>query len=117
MSFTFSRKKKLKRNVEYQCVYKTPDIRFREGNILLLAKKNNYTCPRLGISISKKHVKHAVDRNLFKRIVRESFRQKNNLLAYDVIIVGLKNIKHVTHYELMNALTSLWKKLADTSVQ
>ena len=43
--------------------------------------------PRLGVIIGKKALKRAVDRNRFKRLVRESFRHlTTNLAAKDYVI-------------------------------
>jgi ribonuclease P protein component len=35
---------------------------------------------KLGVSVSKKYFKHAVDRNYFKRILRETYRLNQHLL-------------------------------------
>ena len=45
-------------------------------HLTILARSNELNCPRLGLAVPKKQIKTAVDRNRFKRIVRESFRLK-----------------------------------------
>ncbi|STO63775.1 ribonuclease P [Haemophilus parahaemolyticus] len=46
----------------------------------LLARLNTAENPRLGLTVAKKHLKRAHDRNRIKRIVRESFRLKQHEL-------------------------------------
>ena len=55
----------------------------------LIAIPSGKANSRLGLAISKKICKRAVDRNLFKRIARETFRQHRNdfnLLDFVVMI-------------------------------
>lgn len=44
---------------------------------------------RLGLVVGKKHLKKAVDRNRFKRLVRESFRHhQEQLKGLDIIVLA-----------------------------
>ena len=64
---------------------------------------------RLGLAISKKICKRAVDRNLFKRIARETFRQHQG--DFDVLdfVVMIKNMPNTNNRELASDLLSLLK--------
>ena len=57
--------------------------------MIVYAAENGLDCARLGISIGKKKVKRAVDRNRIKRLVREAFRlEKAHIPAgVDFVIV------------------------------
>ena len=73
----------------------------------LIAFPSGQTNSRLGLAISKKMCKRAVDRNLFKRIARETFRQHRddfNLLDF---VVMIKKMPNTNNPELVSDLLSL----------
>ncbi len=68
--------------------------------------------PRLGLAISKKNAKRAVDRNRIKRIIRESFRLNcQNLPAIDLVVMAKPNTKHADNPQIFNSLEQHWIKL------
>jgi ribonuclease P protein component len=82
MDFSFSKNEKLKSR-------KVIDSLFKEGKSvskyplrLVYIQNNNEDEIRLkvGVSVSKKHFKNAVDRNYFKRVLRECYRLNKSLL-------------------------------------
>ncbi len=82
MDFTFSKKEKLKSN-------KVIDLLFSEGKsvskyplrLVYVECDNEDNVPiKMGVSVSKKHFKHAVDRNYYKRVLRECYRLNKSLL-------------------------------------
>lgn len=82
-------------------------------HITLLARHNALPAPRLGITIAKKKVKTAVQRNRLKRVIRESFRQHQHTLPHvDIIVIGKTGADKLTNAELFSMLDKLWKKLA-----
>ena len=66
--------------------------------------------PRLGLAISKKICKRAVDRNLFKRIARETFRQHRDDFDLLDFVVMIKNMPNTNNKELASDLLSLLQK-------
>ncbi|BDU24096.1 ribonuclease P protein component [Flavobacterium sp. GSB-24] len=44
------------------------------------AEENSEEQTKIGVSVSKKYFKKAVDRNYFKRVLRETYRLNKNLL-------------------------------------
>lgn len=69
--------------------------------------------PRLGLAISKKELKHAVDRNRIKRLTRESFRlNQHDLPTADFIVMTRKKAGEVSNQELFSRLEKHWQRLA-----
>jgi len=72
-------------------------------------KKDN---TRLGIIVAKKHVKHAVQRNRIKRLLRESFRCKRHSLSnLDLVVLAKKGVGQVDNATCTKELQYLWQKL------
>ncbi len=73
---------------------------------------NGLDCARLGLAISKRVSKRAVERNRIKRVVRESFRRvRHQLPAVDLMVMAREQAAGVPGAELLRELDGLWKKL------
>ena len=67
---------------------------------------------RLGLAISKRVSKRAVERNRIKRLVRESFRRvRHRLPAIDLMVMAREQAAGVPGPELLGELEALWQKL------
>lgn len=76
---------------EFDVVFKRPDGRSRTPAFLILMRKNERQVSRLGMVISKKNVRKAVDRNRIKRQIRSSFRQYiSKETGVDVVVLAQK---------------------------
>lgn len=85
MNNSLPRTSKLLISRDYQFVF-DKSKRFGNHAFTVLARENNLGHARLGLAISKKCAKNAVDRNRIKRIFRESFRlNRHNLAAVDIV--------------------------------
>jgi ribonuclease P protein component len=82
MSFSYPNNEKLKS-------HKTIDLLFSEGKsiskyplrLVYIEGDFDEGIPiKMGVSVSKKHFKKAVDRNYFKRVLRETYRLNKHLL-------------------------------------
>lgn len=66
----------------------------------------------MGLAISKRVSKRAVERNRIKRLVRESFRRiRTQLPAIDVMVMAREQAAGVTGSELLAELDGLWQRL------
>lgn len=80
----------------------------------MLAIRNELQHARLGLAIAKKTIRRAVDRNLIKRVIRESFRiQQRDLGTIDIVVLARKEALEVPSIQLRSSLQKHWKKLAD----
>ena len=86
MKFTYPKNEKLKSKI-------TIDLLFSKGKsvskypLRLVFVESDYGIPedsdqmlKMGVSVSKKYFKKAVDRNYFKRVLRETYRLNKHLL-------------------------------------
>lgn len=86
MNFTYPETEKLKSQ-------KTIDLLFSDGKsvskypLRLVYVKNSFEEKeklKFGVSVSKKYFKNAVDRNYFKRVLRECYRLNKHLLLDNI---------------------------------
>lgn len=79
----------------------------------MLAIPNGQAHPRLGLALTKRYVKRAVDRNRIRRQLRESFRlHQQQLCGYDIVIVGRAGIDEMSSRDLRAAADRSWEHLA-----
>jgi ribonuclease P protein component len=70
---------------------------------------------RLGLAISKRVSKRAVERNRIKRLIRESFRRvRHRLPPIDLMVMAREQAVTTTGPQLLAELETLWAKLLPT---
>lgn len=107
---TFPRGLRLLAPVQFQAVFENP-LRASTPQLTLLSRANSVESPRLGLTVAKKHLKRAHDRNRIKRIVRESFRlRQQELPTHDFVFVAKGGIGKLSNEELFNTLEKLWQR-------
>ncbi|MBX4181003.1 ribonuclease P protein component [Sodalis sp. CWE] len=108
MRLMFSRKLRLLTSAHFAFVFQKPK-KVSALNISIFGRLNTLAYPRIGITIAKKHVKQAHERNRIKRLVRESFRLFQHALpAMDFVITVKKNISNLDNRSLTETLGKLW---------
>ncbi len=107
----FPKSTRLLKPAEFSRVFKDP-IRSSDRFFTILAASGaEVEWARLGLAISKKHAKRAVDRNRIKRLVRESFRQQQNLPMADLVVMARETTTKADSQALLASLTQHWKRL------
>ena len=70
----------------------------------VLVRDNTLQAARLGLAVSRKAARRAVDRNRIKRIAREAFRQCGHTAAVDVIVFAKRPAASETRADLRRSL-------------
>jgi len=109
---SFPKSMRLLNSNDFQSVFDDAPLRTSHQHFLFLARQNQLDRPRLGLVIAKKHIRHAVDRNRMKRLIRETFRVKQQQLAgIDVIVLARKGMNDSTNAVLLDQLNGQWQRL------
>ncbi|VAW66009.1 Ribonuclease P protein component [hydrothermal vent metagenome] len=88
-------------------------VREKSGGDNIEIENTDRLSARLGLAISKKNAKRAVDRNRIKRLIRESFRQnKHKLPAIDLVVMAKPITKNADNAQIFQSLEAHWNKLA-----
>jgi len=110
--FSFPPPRRLLKSRDFQRVFAVPK-KSRVGCITALYRSNAQSCSRLGLILAKKQVTKATQRNRIKRLMRESFRQKQALqdINLDIVMLGYKPLQEYSNSKIRAELEQLWKKL------
>lgn len=122
MQFSYSKNEKLKS-------HKTIDRLFSEGKSVSKyplrlvyvenTDENNSEKLKMGVSVSKKYFKKAVDRNYFKRVLRECYRLnqhllKDNLQKKYAIMFFYQTKEKLSYQEIEEKTKQLFQKFVET---
>lgn len=78
----------------------------------VLARASGLSGARLGLAISRKAARRAVDRNRIKRQARESFRRRRlELDGIDFVVMAKGGAVSVSNLELRKSLERHWRRL------
>ena len=110
-NFSFPPQLRLKKPAEYKKVFAKP-VKSSDSYFTLLAIKNEFDHPRLGLAIAKKNIKKAVHRNVIKRAVRENFRmQQQSLGNIDIVVLARREAVDAPLELLRKSLEKHWLRL------
>ena len=109
-SADFQKSKRLLNSEQYRGVLRQGKKLFNPL-FLLFILPNNQMQSRLGITVSKKVSKRAVDRNRIKRQVREYFRLNKVFVSNcDVVLIANPAAANKNNKEIRHALKNVWHK-------
>ena len=122
MQFSYQKNEKLKS-------HKTIDRLFSEGKsvskyplrLVYVENTDIHTTENLirGVSVSKKYFKRAVDRNYFKRVLRECYRLNQNLLKENLnkpyaMMFFYQTKEKLSYQEIEEKTIQLFQKFKET---
>jgi len=111
--FSFTRNQRLLNATAYAQVFDQVEAKVSHQAFLILASRSEPTQPgRVGLIAAKKHLKRAVDRNSFKRQVRDSFRlHQQELAGINIVVMARSGAKTLARPELRTAIDEAWPRL------
>jgi ribonuclease P protein component len=96
---------RIKKNKEFQEVFKKGKSIANRQFVLYLLKRSDYEHFRIGLSVSKK-IGNAVVRNQIKRYIRQAFHELDGEVhnVYDYIIIARKPAASMDYFEVKKSL-------------
>jgi len=113
IKYTFKKTQKLLTSEDFKSVFDHVDIKAGTGELLVLVFDNQDERPaRLGLVVAKKNLKRAVDRNRFKRVVRESFRtHQHQLQGLDFVVLSRRGALTLDGPALKKVVDQTWRRI------
>ena len=107
----FTKEARLRAAPEFQAVFKN-GLKVSGAFFRLYFIQNDLMRPRLGMAVPKKALPLSVQRNRVKRICRDVFRQNNELLAGDYVLVAQAGAKTAENAALKMELLRLMSRFS-----
>jgi ribonuclease P protein component len=99
---------------EFGRVFAEP-IRSSDRYFTVLARSSGRSIARLGLTVSRRSAKRAVDRNRLKRLARESFRRQRALPAWDFVILARAGADQAERHALRASLDRHFEQLVKSA--
>ena len=94
MNSTFAQKDKKLTKKTIQLIYKTGQKIYQKSFVVIWKLEDGNKKTKMLISIPKRNIKKAVDRNYIKRIIKEVYRKNKN----DILKITTKSISFILIY-------------------
>lgn len=110
VNFGFDKSQRLLRPDEFKAVFDAPIKKIHTPHLLAFIGKSDKSSARLGLAITKKKLKKAVDRNRIKRITREAFRHHcPALIPIDVVLIV--KVSYDREFDISDEVAQLFNKI------
>lgn len=119
--FSFSKKDKLKSKTDIDLLFsKGSSVKKYPIRIIYYLEESDQTIKKVGVSVSKRHFKKAVDRNRIKRLLREAYRLNQQLIPCPenkklILMILYQNHKkpnfHLVQTKTIEALQLLYQNI------
>ncbi|GAB1256705.1 ribonuclease P protein component [Aurantivibrio plasticivorans] len=107
-----SKSSRLLNSHDFQRVFQDAQFKVSHRYLLILARPNGLSYPRLGLVIAKKNIRFAVQRNRIKRRIRETFRlQQHTLPCLDAIVLARSQLDTLDNTAQTELLNKQWARL------
>ncbi len=103
---------RLRSALEFKQVF-SKGRRQHDAFFTLVVLGNGIQRPRLGLTVSKRVARFAVQRNRIKRLIRENFRlQQADLPALDIVVMAKSQANDADNQTLRDSLARHWQRLS-----
>lgn len=103
----FDKSSRLLNPAEFKYVFDLPLAKVHSSSFIVFVKNNTKCKPRLGLAITKRKIKSAVQRNRIKRCTRVAFINKA-IGAFDLVLI----VKKTPDFDMLFAeLDSLFEQI------
>ncbi len=99
-------------------MFRAPVGTARSPSFTVLGVPNEQGVARLGLAVSRRQARRAVDRNRIKRLVRETFRERQGRLGgVDLVVIARGGARQATGAELRSVLGRQLERVAEACRQ
>lgn len=109
-NFPFKKTQRLLNACDFKQVFDNNKVKVANSSLLILAKPTEKNS-RLGLVIAKKNIPTAVQRNLIKRVARETYRKQQFENPVDVVFLARNGADKLSRQKLTQIIQNSWVKL------
>jgi ribonuclease P protein component len=103
--------RRLRLKTDFEAVYSRGQ-RLSDASFNIVMRANELGAPRIGLAVSVKSTGNSVVRNRIRRLIRESFRlRQDQLPAVDIVVSMRGKVREIPRATLRASLDALWDKV------